>query len=63
MHLADCMVLLAKVFRCLVVSVSLWQTVFWKAVVRIKVRILVVSWRKCNAIGYDRIWISELLVF
>lgn len=55
MHLADCVALLAEVFRCLVVSVSLWQTMFWKAVVRIKVRIFVVSGRKCNAVGYGRV--------
>lgn len=59
----DWVVLHAKVFRCLVVSVSLWQTVFQRAAVGIKVRIFVVSGRKCNTVSYDRIWIGELLGF
>lgn len=63
MHLADWVVLRAKVFRCLIASVLLWQTVFWKAVEKIKGRIFVVSGRKCNAVGYERIWFGELLVF
>lgn len=62
MHLADWVVLNAEVFRCLIVSVSLWQTAFWRVAVRIKVRTLAVSGRKCNAVGYGRTWIGELLV-
>lgn len=62
MHLADQFMLHAEVFKCLIVLVSLWQTAFWWAAVRIQVRILVVGGRKCNAVGYGRIWIGELLL-
>jgi len=50
-------------FRCLVVSISLWQTAFWRATVKINVRIFVVNGRKCDAVGYGRRWIGELLGF
>lgn len=62
MDLAAQVVLYVVVFKCLTVLVSLWQTAFWWAIVRIRVRILV-DRRKCSAIGYGRIWIGELLSF